>query len=102
MKPAYHDRTAPHAGTFALVTGFEARTLERSVPGFTWKAGHAERKPAIAKISALDEDRPRPLGTLAFGHDAKALGHFGIGFEQAAEVPAEAILVELLVRLDVP
>src|SRR6266508_1852618 len=49
--------------------------------------------------SALDQDRP---GALMLRHDAEALGHLGIGFEQAAEIAAEAILVELFARLDVP
>src|SRR3984957_10867678 len=52
--------------------------------------------------SALDQHRPGALRPLAFAHDAQALRDFGIGFEQAAEVAAEAVLVELLVRLDVP
>src|ERR1700724_931017 len=54
------------------------------------------------RASALDQHRSSALRTLAFAHDAQALGNFGIGFEQAAEVAAEAVLVELLVRLDVP
>src|ERR1700694_1146456 len=52
--------------------------------------------------SALDQDRPRALRALVLAHDAEALGHFGVGLEQAAEVATEAVLVELLVRLDVP
>ena len=39
---------------------------------------------------------------LAFAHDAEALGDLGVGFKEPAEVAAEAVLVELLVRLDVP
>src|SRR5450755_1426841 len=57
----------------------------------------ARRRP-----SALDQHRPGALRPLAFAHDAQALRNFRIGFEQAAEVAAEAVLVELLVRLDVP
>src|SRR5260370_35944106 len=39
---------------------------------------------------------------LAFLHDAEAARHLGIGLDHAAEVAAEAILVELVVGLDVP
>src|SRR5204862_1938529 len=52
--------------------------------------------------SALDQDRAGALRALAFAHDAEALGDLGVGFKEAAEVAAEAVLVELLVRLDVP
>src|SRR5579863_4163127 len=55
-----------------------------------------------ATALALDQDRPGTLRPLAFAHDAEPLGHFGIGLEQAAEIAAEAIFVELLVGLDVP
>src|SRR5262245_9692350 len=51
---------------------------------------------------ALHQHGPTALRALAFVHDAEALGDFGVGLEQAAEVAAEAVLVELLVRLDVP
>src|ERR1700729_2894095 len=57
---------------------------------------------ARRRASALDQHRPGALRPLAFAHDAEPLGDFGVGFEQAAEVAAEAVLVELLVRLDVP
>src|ERR1700719_1030376 len=57
---------------------------------------------ARRRASALDQHRSGALRPLAFVHDAEALGDFGIGFEQPAEVAAEAVLVELLVRLDVP
>src|ERR1043166_8612841 len=50
----------------------------------------------------LHEHGARALGALVLAHDAEALGDLGIGFEQSAEVAAEAVLVELLVRLDVP
>ena len=58
--------------------------------GFRWKA------------SALHKHRAGALRPLAFAHDAEALGHFGISLDQTAEIPAEAILVELVVGLDVP
>ena len=52
--------------------------------------------------SALHQHRSCALRALAFAHDAEALGHFGISFDQAAEIAAETILVELVVGLDVP
>src|SRR6476660_8601224 len=52
--------------------------------------------------SAFDEDRSGALRALAFAHDAKALGHFSIGLQKAAEIAAEAVFVELVVGLDVP
>src|SRR5271156_6509324 len=57
---------------------------------------------ATFERSALDQDRAGALRPLAFAHDAEAFGHFGIGFQQSAEIAAEAVLVELLVRLDIP
>src|SRR5216110_2462723 len=61
------------------------------------RAGHPGSRP-----STLDQDRSRPLRPLVLRHDAKALCNFRIGLEQPAEIPAEPVLVELLVRLDVP
>src|ERR1700728_2951874 len=55
-----------------------------------------------ATALALDQDRSGALRSLAFAHDAEPLGDFGISFEEAAEIAAEAVLVELLVGLDVP
>src|SRR2546423_1112757 len=52
--------------------------------------------------SALHQHRTGALRALAFTHDAEALGDFGIGFHQAAEIAPEAVLVELLARLDIP
>src|SRR6476619_2425476 len=52
--------------------------------------------------SALHEDRSGALRPLALAHDAEAFGDLGIGLHQSAEVAAEAILVELLARLDIP
>src|SRR6185312_3803398 len=54
---------------------------------------------AFDPLSALDQHRARTRGPLVFHEDAEAFGHFGIGLEQSAEIPAETILVELLVRL---
>src|SRR5262245_66233815 len=50
----------------------------------------------------LHQDRPGALGPLALAHDAEAFGDLGIGLHQPAEIAAEAVLVELLVRIDVP
>src|SRR5262249_49660654 len=52
--------------------------------------------------SALHQDRAAALRTLALAHDAEPPGDLGIGLQQSAEIAAEAILVELLARLDVP
>src|SRR5665213_3295298 len=52
--------------------------------------------------SALHQHRPRTHGALVFHEYAEPLGDLGIGLQQAAEIPAETVLVELLVRLDVP
>src|SRR6185295_1921153 len=51
---------------------------------------------------ALHQHRASALRPFALRHDAEPLGDFRIGFEQAAEIAAETVLVELLVRLDVP
>src|ERR1700730_9713015 len=50
----------------------------------------------------LYQDRPSAVGPLALAHDAEPFGNFGIGLNQPAEIAAEAVLIELLVRLDVP
>src|SRR5215467_2610352 len=52
--------------------------------------------------SALDQDRARTHGPFVFHQNTETFCHLGIGLEQPAEIPAEAVLVELLVRLDVP
>src|SRR3954470_18517025 len=52
--------------------------------------------------SALHQHRARTGRTLVLHQDAETLCHLGIGLQQAAEIAAETILVELLVRLDVP
>src|SRR3954471_11464939 len=52
--------------------------------------------------SALDQHRPGTRRPLVLDQNTQALRHFGIGIQQAAEITAETILVELLVRLDVP
>src|SRR5262249_16276275 len=57
---------------------------------------------AFTKTSALDQDRAGAGRPFVFHQDAEAPGDFGIGLEQAAKIPAEAVLAELLVRLDVP
>src|ERR1700744_2109491 len=55
-----------------------------------------------ALASALHQHRPGTRRPLVFHQDTKPLGDLGIGLQQPAQIPAEAVLVELLVRLDVP
>src|SRR6476646_8792022 len=57
---------------------------------------------ALEATLALHQHRAGALRALALVHDPEAFGHFGIGLEQAAEIAAEAVLVELVVGLDVP
>src|SRR6478609_11406676 len=57
---------------------------------------------ALEATLALHQHRAGALRALALVHDPEAFGHFGIGFEQPAEIAAEAVLVELVVGLDVP
>src|SRR5664279_6427405 len=52
--------------------------------------------------SALDQHRTGARGPFVFHQDAQPLGDFGIGLQEAAKIPAKTVLVELLVRLDVP
>src|SRR5262245_61574761 len=52
--------------------------------------------------SALHQDRTAALRAFALAHDAEPPGDLGIGLQQPAEIAAEAVLVELLARLDVP
>ena len=56
----------------------------------------------ISNRSALHQHRAGAARRLALVHDAEALGDLGIGFEQPAEIAAEAVLVHLVVGLDVP
>src|SRR6476469_5570723 len=55
----------------------------------------------IGRLS-LHQHRAGAGRAFVFHHDAEPLGDFGVSLKQAAEIAAEAILVELLVRLDVP
>src|SRR6476620_11102387 len=52
--------------------------------------------------SALHQHRTRTRRPLILHQNAKPLGDLGIGLQKPAEIPAETVLVELLVRLDVP
>src|SRR5262249_59447516 len=52
--------------------------------------------------SPLDQDRPHAARPLALAHNAEAFGDLGVGLNQPPEIAAEAVLVELFVRLDVP
>src|SRR5579872_4264927 len=57
---------------------------------------------AFIVASALDQNRSAPLRALVLAHDAEPLGDLRIGLQEPAQITPEAILVELLVRLDVP
>src|SRR5262245_17883499 len=59
-------------------------------------------RPVDGGRSPLDQNRPETARPLALAHDAEAFGDLGVGLQQAAEIAAEAVLIELLVRLDVP
>src|SRR3954464_6235544 len=52
--------------------------------------------------SALHQHRTRTRRPLVLHQDTQAFCHLGIGLQNAAEIPAETVLVEFLVRLDVP
>src|SRR5262249_57103865 len=60
------------------------------------------RRRSRARGFPFHRDWPSPWGPLALAHDAEAFGALGMGLHQPAEIAAEAVLVELLVRLDVP
>ncbi len=80
------------------------RSKQRGVFASALAADFVRDRPPYGpgRRSTLDQHRPLALRALAFAHDAEALRHLGIGLEQATEIAAETILVELLVRLDVP
>src|SRR5215469_14969747 len=50
----------------------------------------------------LHQHGARTRRAFVFHENPEPLGNLGIGFEQPTEISSEAILVELLVRLDVP
>src|SRR6185312_5041296 len=50
----------------------------------------------------LDQTRARGERVVGFHKNTEALGNFAIGIDQAAEILTEAVLVELVARLDVP
>src|ERR1700693_2864429 len=52
--------------------------------------------------SALHQHRTGARRPFVFHQNPQPLGDFGVGLQQAAEIAAKAILVELLVRLDIP
>src|ERR1700749_3105556 len=52
-------------------------------------------------LLALDQHRAGARRAFVFHQDAKPPRNFGIGLQKAAKIAAEAVLVELLVRLDV-
>src|SRR5262249_1756175 len=52
--------------------------------------------------SALHQHRARARRTFVLHQDAQTFCHLSIGLQQAAEIAANAVFVELLVRVDVP
>src|ERR1700742_2234740 len=96
------------------LAGLSTANLKTRMPGTSLHPGRPEAGPgcpsmtqitkasAVKAASALHQHRARALRPLAFAHDAEPLGDLGIGLHQPAEIAAEAVLVELLVRLDVP
>src|SRR5215471_17023073 len=86
-----------------VTRAFIAKNLShRSVTGADWPPRNMVRARPQRRTLALHKHRAGPLRTLALRHDAEALGDIRIGFEQPAEIAAEAVLVELVVGLDVP
>src|SRR3954467_8152235 len=57
---------------------------------------------AFTTTSTLHQHRAGADRPLVLHQDAEPLRNFGVGLEQPTEIATEAILVELLVRLDVP
>src|SRR5437588_3309423 len=80
--------------TDGALTAWSRRSTRRSAGaprgGLPWHVDSTFR-------SALDQDRAAALGTLALAHDAETLGNLGIGLQQAAQIPPEAVLVELVI-----
>src|SRR5579883_1359124 len=91
------------AAVAMVATLFAATAVQPGI--FVWFPGPRGAPAAAATgpvASALDEDGTRALRPLAFAHDAEPFGDLGIRLQQPAEVAAETVLVELLVRFDVP
>ena len=82
----------PHYPSGLRPRSFDPRAFARRVSGIG----------ARAPAALLNEPGPAGLHLLVLGHDAQPLGDLGIGLDQAAEILAEAVLVELVRRLDVP
>src|SRR5579885_1905572 len=81
------------------------RRHRRATRDFRWVSRSSRRTCGRRNgpvASALDEDGTRALRPLAFAHDAEPFGDLGIRLQQPAAVAAETVLVELLVRFDVP
>src|SRR5690242_1758240 len=51
---------------------------------------------------ALHQHWARARRALVFHQDPEPFCHLGISFQETSEIPAEAVLVEFLVRFDVP
>src|SRR5262249_35811617 len=62
----------------------------------------ARARAGARRRSPFHQNRAGSARRLVLAHDAEPLGDFRVGLQEAAEVAAEAVLVELLVRLDVP
>src|SRR5262249_17668458 len=71
----------------------------RTGPPARWWYRHPCR---VEAASPFHEHRAGAARRLVLAHDPQALGDLRIGLEEAAEIAAEAVLVQLLVRLDVP
>src|SRR5437660_5531342 len=64
---------------------------------------HAAACPAApGSCFSLDELRPIGAGLLVFLQDTEPLRDFGVRLDQPAEIAPETVLVELVVRFDVP
>src|SRR5581483_8043260 len=119
----FHDRDLPHesaklTGKIRLSTPklWANGAVARALPVRCRENGNPGPKPPVSlqvlgprfrgdersNGLAFHQDRAGALRALALAHDAEALGNLGIGLDQPAHVAAEAVLVELLVRLDVP
>src|SRR5262249_17441348 len=66
---------------------------------FIGKALHFALRPSLFR---LNEHGAFRLRRWILHKNPKPLGNLGIGFDQSAKVAAEAVLVELILRFDVP
>src|SRR5690606_34097488 len=84
----------------------DAERLQRALDGLALRIEDAgfqrDGDARFHRRSALHQHRAGPGRALVLAHDAEPLGDLGVSLDEAAEIAAEAVLVELLVRLDVP